>query len=68
VAAAVSAIGGQAPVRPRSTVGGSQQQLNERRCSLHFDRNIGAPVISGWIITMDLAHQRLWIAPARAKN
>ena len=24
----------------------------------------GRPCISGWIMTMDLAHQRLWIAPA----
>ena len=30
-----------------------------------FDGNVGAPVISGWIMTMDLVHQRLWIAPAR---
>jgi len=30
-----------------------------------FDGNVGAPIISGWIVTMDLVHQRLWIAPAR---
>ena len=30
-----------------------------------FDGNVGAPVISGWIMTVDLVHQRLWIAPAR---
>jgi hypothetical protein len=22
-------------------------------------------IISGWILTMDLVHQRLWIAPAQ---
>lgn len=30
-----------------------------------FDGNVGAPVISGWIMTIDLLHQRLWIASAR---
>jgi hypothetical protein len=30
-----------------------------------FDGNIGAPIISGWVMTIDMVHQRLWIAPAR---
>jgi hypothetical protein len=29
-----------------------------------FDGNIGAPIISGWVLTMDLLHQRVWIASA----
>jgi hypothetical protein len=31
-----------------------------------FDGNIGAPVIANWIVTMDLAKERLWIAPAKS--
>ncbi|HEX4385717.1 MAG TPA: hypothetical protein VH083_22305 [Myxococcales bacterium] len=33
---------------------------------LIFDGNIGAPIISKWIVTIDLARRRLWIAPAGA--
>jgi hypothetical protein len=32
-----------------------------------FDGNIGAPIISGWIVTIDLVNQRVWIAPASPK-
>jgi hypothetical protein len=32
-----------------------------------FDGNIGSPIISHWIVTMDLAAQRLWIAPGSPK-
>jgi hypothetical protein len=31
-----------------------------------FDGNIGSPIISNWIVTMDLVHERLWIAPAKS--
>lgn len=33
---------------------------------LVVDGNIGAPILRQWIITMDLAHQRLWLSPARS--
>jgi len=29
-----------------------------------FDGNIGAPIISKWVVTMDLAQDRVWIAEA----
>jgi hypothetical protein len=29
---------------------------------LIFDGNIGSPVISNWIVTIDLERQRIWIA------
>jgi hypothetical protein len=32
-----------------------------------FDGNIGAPIIAGWIVTIDLVNQRVWIAPASPK-
>jgi hypothetical protein len=51
-----------------SLVGGVALRGSARVKDIIFDGNIGAPVISGWIMTMDLAHQRLWIAPARKKT
>jgi hypothetical protein len=33
-----------------------------------FDGNIGSPIISNWIVTMDLARERLWIAPGKIKS
>jgi hypothetical protein len=32
--------------------------------NLILDGNIGLPVLSGWTVTLDLAGQQLWIAPA----
>lgn len=29
-----------------------------------IDGNVGAPVLSGWIMTFDLANQKLWVQPA----
>jgi hypothetical protein len=48
-----------------SLVGGVALRGTAHVKDIIFDGNIGAPVISGWIMTMDLVHQRLWIAPAR---
>jgi hypothetical protein len=48
-----------------SLVGGVALRGTARVKDIIFDGNIGAPIISGWIMTMDLVHQRLWIAPAR---
>jgi hypothetical protein len=31
---------------------------------LILDGNIGAPILRRWIITFDLAHERLWLSPA----
>jgi hypothetical protein len=33
-----------------------------------FDGNIGAPIIAGWIVTIDLKNQRVWIAPASRQH
>jgi hypothetical protein len=48
-----------------SLVGGVALRGSAHVKDIIFDGNIGAPVIAGWIMTMDLVHQRLWIAPAR---
>ena len=31
---------------------------------LILDGNIGAPILKHWIVTLDLAHERLWLSPA----
>lgn len=31
---------------------------------LILDGNIGAPVLKRWLVTLDLAHQKLWLRPA----
>jgi hypothetical protein len=33
-----------------------------------FDGNIGSPIISSWIVTMDLVRERLWIAPGKIRS
>jgi len=33
-----------------------------------FDGNVGAPILSKWIITVDLARQHLWISPAEPET
>jgi hypothetical protein len=49
---------------PGLPVKGSAQVLD-----LVVDGNIGAPVLRQWVITMDLAHERLWVSPvASAKS
>jgi hypothetical protein len=48
-----------------SLVGGVALRGSAHVKDIIFDGNIGAPVISSWIMTVDLVHQRLWIAPAR---
>ncbi|HEY2463827.1 MAG TPA: hypothetical protein VGI32_07190 [Steroidobacteraceae bacterium] len=45
--------------------GGVALRGSARVKDIIFDGNIGAPVISGWIMTMDLVHQRLWIAASK---
>jgi hypothetical protein len=42
-----------------------QLQANAQVQDLFVDGNIGAPILRQWIITMDLAHQRLWLSPAK---
>ena len=48
-----------------SLVGGIVLRGSAHVKDIIFDGNIGAPIISGWVMTMDMVHQRLWIAPAR---
>jgi hypothetical protein len=47
-----------------SLVGGVVLRGSAHVKDIIFDGNVGAPVISGWVMTMDMVHQRLWIAPA----
>jgi hypothetical protein len=42
-----------------------QWQGNAQVQDLVVDGNIGAPILCRWVITMDLAHQRLWLSPAK---
>lgn len=42
-----------------------QLQANAQVQDLVVDGNIGAPILREWIITMDLAHQRLWFSPVK---
>jgi hypothetical protein len=42
-----------------------QLQANAQVQDLFVDGNIGAPILREWMITMDLAHQRLWFSPAK---
>lgn len=51
----------QLTLAPKVQLQGKAQLLD-----LVVDGNIGAPLLRQWIITMDLAHQRLWFAPAKA--
>jgi hypothetical protein len=46
-----------------SLVGGVALRGSAHVKDIIFDGNVGAPIISGWIVTIDLVHQRLWIAP-----
>lgn len=48
-------LAGGVPVKTRALVS-----------DLIIDGNIGGPVLKTWVITLDLAHERLWIAPARS--
>jgi len=34
---------------------------------LVVDGNIGMPILRQWVITMDLAHERLWLSPAKSR-
>lgn len=42
-----------------------QLQGNAQVQDLVVDGNIGAPILRQWIITMDLAHERLWLSQAK---
>jgi hypothetical protein len=46
------ALAGGVPVRTTATVR-----------DLIMDGNIGVPVLESWVLTLDLARQRMWIAP-----
>jgi hypothetical protein len=45
-------------------VGGTQVQGDALVQDLILDGNIGTPVLQGWAVTLDLAEERAWIAPA----
>jgi hypothetical protein len=44
--------------------GGVKVQARAIVRDLIMDGNIGLPVLMKWVITIDLAQQRLWIAPS----
>ncbi|MFZ0266490.1 hypothetical protein [Caulobacter sp.] len=39
-----------------------------RAMPMILDGNIGAPILAQWIVTLDLAHGRAWIAPAKPQG
>jgi hypothetical protein len=47
-----------------SLAGGVELSARVYVQDLILDGNIGSPVLRHWIVTFDLAHQRLWIAPS----
>jgi hypothetical protein len=49
-------------------VGGVPLQGSINIKDLIFDGNIGSPIISNWIVTMDLARELLWIAPGKIEH
>jgi len=49
-----------------TSLGGMPLRANAQIMDLAIDGNIGAPVLKQWIITMDLPHQRLWLAPSHS--
>ncbi|HEY9134092.1 MAG TPA: hypothetical protein VIM98_20260 [Dyella sp.] len=48
--------------------GGMPLKADAQIMDLAIDGNIGAPILKRWVITMDLAHQRLWLAPAKGAS
>jgi len=46
-----------------ASLGGMPLKANAQIMDLAIDGNIGAPVLKQWVITLDLPHQRLWLAP-----
>ncbi|HEV7775306.1 MAG TPA: aspartyl protease family protein [Luteibacter sp.] len=46
-----------------SLAGGMAVKAKGQVMDLVIDGNIGAPVLKQWVITMDLAHEKLWLAP-----
>lgn len=44
--------------------GGLRLQAPARLTNLVIDGDIGEPVLRRWVITVDLAHGKLWLAPA----
>jgi hypothetical protein len=48
--------------------GGIPLKGNVEIRDLIFDGNIGSPIISHWIVTMDLIRERLWIAPSKTQS
>jgi hypothetical protein len=49
-----------------TSLGGTPLKADAQIMDLAIDGNIGAPILKRWVITLDLAHQRLWLAPAKA--
>ena len=45
-----------------ASLGGMPLKANAQIMDLAIDGNIGAPVLKQWVITLDLPHQRLWLA------
>ncbi|WP_250623635.1 retropepsin-like domain-containing protein [Pinirhizobacter soli] len=46
-----------------ASLGGMPLKANAQIMDLVIDGNIGVPVLKQWVITLDLPHQRLWLAP-----
>jgi hypothetical protein len=49
-------------------VGGVAAEAQGRVSDFIVDGNIGTPILRNWVVTIDLANQRLWIAQRKSTS